>query len=222
MSRRRDMSGRRSGGRNGPVGSSLERPLTLATQDDAAIAPGSRADAPARTADGRPPPGDLRPVAGLGRRVYHQISGAKPTDAAGARQRSRAGASTADPLCVFEPRPRPRRRFATTRPTSGCARNLQHVEILPIDDLITEAITQRQLPSPMRGPYARPAKPCSTPASFFWCPTTSWPTGPSPRSLTRMQAGTSAVQAGNFQLDEEAAEPWLRRAARPTLEPRWR
>jgi hypothetical protein len=88
-------------------------------------------------------------------------------------------------------------------------RHITDVEILPIDDLIT----QGNLSTTVTLAYTRAVRQAGEAmldtCFFFLVSDYIMADGSLAAVLARMQAGASAIQAGNFQLDEETAEPWL-------------
>ena len=101
-----------------------------------------------------------------------------------------------------------------THPAYRRLRRVCDIEILPIDDLIT----QGNHSTTVTLAYARAVRQAGDAmldtCFFFLVSDYIMADGSLAAVLTRMQAGASAVQVGNFQLDEETAEPWLLRAAR--------
>ena len=184
--------------------------MTLATQDDAAIAQGSRADAPARTADGRPPPKAicvLLPVWG-DEYITKILDQSLPTLLAPGNVPALAQALPT--RFVFLSRARD---LASIRdhPAYERLRQICNVEILPIDDLITRSNHSTTVTLAYARAVRQGGESMLDTCFFFLVSDYIMADGSLAAVLRRMQAGTSAVQAGNFQLDEEAAEPWLLR-----------
>jgi len=88
-------------------------------------------------------------------------------------------------------------------------RRARDVEILPIDDLITQGNHSTTVTLAYARAVRRTGEAMLDTCFFFLVSDYIMADGSLAAVLARMQAGASAVQAGNFQLDGEAAEPWL-------------
>ncbi|MBV8775587.1 MAG: hypothetical protein JO258_00175 [Alphaproteobacteria bacterium] len=100
---------------------------------------------------------------------------------------------------------------ASFRAQAGCRRleELVNVEFLPIDDLITRSNHSTTVTLAYARAVRQAGEAMLDTCFFFLVSDYIMADGSLAAVLGRMQAGASAVQAGNFQLDEEAGEPWL-------------
>ena len=83
------------------------------------------------------------------------------------------------------------------------------VEILPIDDLITQGNHSTTVTLAYTRAMRQTGEAMLDTCFFFLVSDYIMADGSLAAVLSRMQAGASAVQVGNFQIDEETAEPWL-------------
>jgi len=102
---------------------------------------------------------------------------------------------------------------AVIRSHGACAR-LQHVcevEFLPIDDLIMSGNHSTTITLAWERAVRREGAAMLDIAFIFLVSDYVMADGSLATIARRMMAGVSAIQAGNFQLSEDAADPWLRR-----------
>jgi len=94
-------------------------------------------------------------------------------------------------------------------PTCQRLQNICAVEFLPIDDLITRSNHSTTITLAYARAVRQAGESMHDTCFFFLVSDYIMADGSLVAVLARMQQGASAVQAGNFQLDEEAAEDWL-------------
>jgi hypothetical protein len=105
-----------------------------------------------------------------------------------------------------------RARDATTIRAHRAHRQLHRVckvEVLPIDDLIMQGNHSTTVTLAYARAVRQTGEAMLDTCFFFIVSDYIMADGSLSAVLARMQAGASAVQAGNFQLDTDVAEPWL-------------
>jgi hypothetical protein len=89
-------------------------------------------------------------------------------------------------------------------------RQVVAVEFLPIDDLITSSNHSTTITLAYARAVRQTGAAMTDTCFFFLVSDYIMADGSLAAVLARMQAGVSAVQVGNFQLEEQTARPWLR------------
>jgi hypothetical protein len=182
--------------------------LTLASHDEATAAPLSRANVPTRSAEGRPRPKAicvLLPVWG-DEFINQFLEQSLPTLLAPGN--IPALAKTLPTRFVFLTRA----RDETTIRDHPAYRKLREncdVGVVPIDDLITQGNHSTTVTLAYARAVRQAGEAMLDTCFFFLVSDYIMADGSLAAVLARMEAGASAVQVGNFQLDEETAEPWL-------------